>query len=319
MPAYDVTAFGESMLRLSVPVGERLVRAGYFDAFVGGAESNLLGVLAQLGRRCGWFSALPANALGEWVARQLREVGIDLSGVVWEPEGRLGVYYVEHAVPPRSIQVIYDRAASCVAQLPPDRVDWTRLLDTRLLHLTGITPALSASCLALVSEATQRAHAAGVPFSFDINYRAKLWPETEAAGVLSALAHGASLLFCSQGDARRLFGIDGEPEEVATALAGRFGAGCVVVSAAGAGTIVYEHGHVQRQPAYPVAVVDRLGAGDALAAGIIHGWLDGDLTLGLRYGAVLAALALTQAGDLVLTNQEELDALLAEGGGGISR
>ena len=325
MTAYDVTAFGESMLRLSVPVGERLARAARFDATIGGAESNVLGALAQLGRRCSWFSALPANALGELVAQQFRAVGIDLAGVVWRPEGRLGTYFVEHATPPRSAQVIYDRAGSCVAQLTSDQVDWSRLLDTRLLHLTGITPALSQSCRLIVTEAMRRARAAGVPVSFDINFRARLWPEGEAASILGPLVEGAALLFCSQTDARRLFGIAGEPEQVAGALAGRFGADCVVVSAAAAGVIVWEVGAtgqsplLLRQPAYPVVTVDRLGAGDALAAGVIHGWLDGDLATGLRYGALLAALALTQHGDMVVTNQGELDALLAEGGGGISR
>ena len=319
MTAYDVTAFGESMLRLSVPVGERLARAARFDATVGGAESNVLGALAQLGRRCGWFSALPANALGELVAQQLRAVGIDLAGVVWRPQGRVGTYFVEHATPPRSAQVIYDRAGSCVAQLTSDQVDWSRLLDTRLLHLTGITPALSQSCRLIVTEAMRRARAAGVPVSFDINYRARLWPEGEAASILGPLVEGAALLFCSQTDARRLFGIAGEPEQVAGVLAGRFGADCVVVSAADAGVTVWEQGRTRRQPAYQVVTVDRLGAGDALAAGVIHGWLDGDLATGLRYGALLAALALTQHGDMVVTNQGELDALLAEGGGGISR
>lgn len=319
MTAYDVTAFGESMLRLSVPAGERLARAAHFDATIGGAESNVLGALAQLGRRCSWFSALPANALGELVAHQFRAVGIDLGGVVWRPQGRVGTYFIEHATPPRSAQVIYDRAGSCVALLPSDHVDWSRLLDTRLLHLTGITPALSQSCRLIVTEAIQRARAAGVPFSFDINYRAKLWPERQAAPILGALAEGAALLFCSQTDARRLFGIAGEPERVAGALAGRFGVDCVVVSAAAASVVVWERGRLLRQSAYPVVTVDRLGAGDALAAGVIHGWLDGDLATGLSYGALLAALALTQHGDMVVTNQGELDALLAEGGGGILR
>ena len=246
MTAFDVTAFGESMLRLSVPVGERLARAARFDAYIGGAESNVLGALAQLGRRCSWSSALPANALGELVAHQFRAVGIDLAGVVWRPEGRLGTYFIEHAAPPRSVQVIYDRAGSCVAQLTSDQVEWPRLLDTRLLHLTGISPALSQSCRLIVTEAVRRARAVGVPFSFDINYRSRLWPEREAAAILGPLAEGAALLFCSQADARRLFGMDGEPEQVAGALAGRFGADCVVVSAADAGVTVWEAGAPRR-------------------------------------------------------------------------
>ena len=121
----------------------------------------------------------------------------------------MGTYYVEFAPPPRPIQVIYDRADSCASHLGPDQVDWDYLLDTRLVHLTGITPALSPSCHALVTEVVERARAAGVAISFDINFRRKLWSEGEAAAALTPLIQGIDLLFCGQSDACQLFDCTG--------------------------------------------------------------------------------------------------------------
>jgi len=143
MPSFDVTSFGESMLRLSVGAGDRLIAATRLDAHIAGAESNVLSGLAALGRVCSWQSALPDNDLGRMAARAIRSHGVDTSSVIWKREGRLGSYYVEFAEPPRPIRVTYDRARSCFSQADGAEVDWDALLDTRLLHLTGITPALS--------------------------------------------------------------------------------------------------------------------------------------------------------------------------------
>ena len=145
------------MLRLSVPVGRPLELSSRLDMNIAGSESNVLAVLAQLGHDCSWASSLPDNALGRLVANQFRLRGIDLSGVVWRENGRIGNYFVEMVAPPRTIQVIYDRDNSCVTQMTPAQIDWDALLDTRLLHLTGITPALSEGCQAIVQEAVARA------------------------------------------------------------------------------------------------------------------------------------------------------------------
>jgi 2-dehydro-3-deoxygluconokinase len=116
---FDVTSFGEAMLRLSVPAGTRLETARQLDMQPAGAESNVLAALARLERRCGWLSSLPDNPLGRLVTNQLRLAGVDVSAVAWSKEGRIGAYFVEFAVPPRATQVIYDRANSCVTQLRP--------------------------------------------------------------------------------------------------------------------------------------------------------------------------------------------------------
>ena len=311
MHRYDLTTIGETMLRLSVPAGERLETATHLALHPGGAESNVASLLARLGRRTVSTGALPDSALGRRVASALREAGVDVDHIVWRTGGRMGTYYVEFSQPPRPTQVIYDRAGSCAAQLGADDVPWAPLLATRLLHLTGITLALSPTCRALTAEAVARARAAQVPVSFDVNYREKLWSPAAAAAVLRPLIAGVDLLFCSQGDAQRLFGCGGAAETMVAQLAELSGARAVVMSVGDGGVLATAGGAQWAEPAAPVGVVDRLGAGDALAAGIIDGWLDGDLAAGLRRGVMLAALALSQHGDMVVTTRGELDALLA--------
>lgn len=316
---FDVTSFGEAMLRLSVPQGVRLAAADRLEMHVAGAESNVLAALAQLGRRCGWVSALPQNPLGQRVVRQLQQAGIDHAAVVWQPNGRLGTYYVEFAVPPRGIQVYYDRADSCVTTLDPAAVEWDYLLDTRLLHLTGITPPLSATCHEIVAELIRRAKAQGVPVSFDVNYRGKLWSAEAAAAGLMPLMQGVDLLLCSQRDAQNLFGCHGSAKEIVSQLAEKTAAKQIVVSLANEGVIGWDGAAFMEQPAHDVVVIDRIGAGDALAAGVIDGWLAGDLGQGLRYGTMMAALALSQHGDMLETSRPEVEALLANSVGTLSR
>jgi 2-dehydro-3-deoxygluconokinase len=190
-------------------------------------------------------------------------------------------------------------------------MQWDKLLNTRLIHLTGITPALSPSCAATIQAIIARAKEAGIPVSFDINYRQKLWMEAEARDWLTPVIQGVDLLLCGQGDARRVFGIDSTPEAAVTTLAEYSRAKQVAVSIGDQGVIAWDGTRIIEQPAVPVEVIDRIGAGDALAAGIIHGWLDGDLALGLRYGVMLAALKLSQRGDTVITTPEEVASLMS--------
>lgn len=316
---FDVTTLGEVMLRLSVPAGQRLETARQFEAHPAGAEANVVSALSRLGRPCAWVGALPDTSLGRLVANHLRMAGLDLNGIIWSQEHRLGTYFLEFAVPPRPIQVIYDRANSCAANLQPDQINWEHLLNSRLIHLTGITPALSTGCSSIVSTVIERARQAGVALSFDINYRQKLWAPEQAKATLTPLIRDIDLLLCAQADARRIFGFTGSAEQIVKALAGYSGARSVVVTLGEQGVIGWDGDQYHRAEALPVTVVDRIGAGDGLAAGVIHGWLDGDLTQGLRYGVALAALALSQHGDMIITTPEELLSLLDNTGGGVRR
>ena len=311
---FDVTTTGEAMIRLSVPAGERLEVAERLEMRPGGAEANLSVALARMGRRSAWSGGLPASPLGRWLANHLRVAGVDLDGVIWSDSARMGAYYVEFAYPPRATQVVYDRADSVASRLTPADMDWDYLLDTRLLHLTGITPPLSDGCRAIVEEAVARAKGAGVPVSFDVNYRSKLWSPQEAGEFILPLVQGIDLFFCGRSDAQNLLGQSGDPETVVRALAEATNAKTVVLTLADEGVIAWDGGTVLHEPAKPVTIIDRPGAGDGLAAGVIDGWLDGDLQRGLRTGVVLAALALSQQGDMIVTTPQEVDSLMTTPG-----
>ena len=317
-PRFDVTTLGEMLLRFSVPIGERLETATRLDVYPAGAEANVVTLLARLGDHTHWAGALPKNSLGRMAANALRVSGVNTDGVLWREGGRMGTYYVEFGAPPRGIQVTYDRANSCVTQLQPEDINWDALLNTRLLHLTGITPALSSSCREIISEALIRARQRGVPVSFDVNYRQKLWPETEAGKTLLPLIQNVELLFCSGADAIRLFNGSGSMQELAQGVLEHTQARNVVVTFADQGALLWNGNEWQHEPARSTQIIDRLGAGDALAAGIIHGWLKGDLKAGLRYGVTLAALALSQLGDMVITTESELQAF-SRGGSSLTR
>src|SRR5215211_3545461 len=200
-PRFDVTTLGEMLLRFSVPSGRRLEHTAQLDVFPAGAEANLATLLARLERQVCWIGALPSNPLGRLAGGALRVAGVDINGILWKESGRMGTYYVEFGEAPRGVHVTYDRAHSCATQLDLEEINGDLLFDTRLLHLTGITPALSPACLEIITEALQRAKENGVPVSFDVNFRQKLWSEANAAQTLLPLIQGVEILFCSQADA----------------------------------------------------------------------------------------------------------------------
>ena len=307
------------MLRLSVPAGRRLDDTRVLDMELAGAESNVSVALARLGWRVGWVSRMPDHSLSNAILRGLRSDGVDISAVKRVPDERLGTYFIEFATPPRSTQVIYDRANSAASRMTSADVDWDYLLDTRVLHLTGITAALSDSCYELLKEAIHRAQTAGVVVSFDVNYRGKLWSAEIAGTKLRPLIQEADILFCKGADAKALFGCDGEPRELMTKLKALTQAHALFCTFGEKGGALLCNGDFVIQPALPVQIVDRIGSGDAFAAGVIDGWLSGDGSLtnssafreGLRRGVALAAIALSQFGDRVLSSRAELNAVLA--------
>ena len=314
---FDLISLGESMLRLSVPVGRRLDDARALDLEAGGAEGNVCVALARLGWRVGWVGRLPDHALGSIIVRILRADGVDVSAVVRARDERMGTYFIEYAASPRPIQVIYDRADSAAAHMTVADVDWDYLLDTRILHLTGITAAISDSCYEIVAEAIRRAKAAGVLLSFDVNYRAKLWDPATAGAKLRPLIAEADLLLCKGADAALLFGCTGDPRQQMQALKGLTRAPAVFCTFGANGAALLLGDEFFEQPALPVQIVDRIGSGDAFAAGVLDGWLLGETDYnaamkdGLRRGVALAAIALSQYGDRVLTSRAELNAVMS--------
>lgn len=307
------------MLRLSVGVGGRLETTFAFDVHVAGAEANVTTALAGLGRRVAWSGGLPDGRLGEKVVRELRASNVATDCVITVPGARLGTYYVELAAAPRRTDVIYDRVGSAASRVDVDAVPWDALLDTDVLHLTGITPALGAGPAAVVTAAVERARRAGVRVSFDVNYRGKLWTPEVAARTLTPLVAGVDLLVCGEADAATVFGLTGDAESVLRGLATLAPQAAVVLTRSDNGAVALDGDRAQSVPGVPVQVVDGLGAGDAFTAGVLDGWLDGSLERGLRQGVTLASMALASSGDALLVSRSELDSLLAGGGRRVQR
>lgn len=308
MAEYDLVAFGETMIRLSTPLGQRLEASTTLDIGIGGAESNVAIALARLGRRVAWTSVLPRNPFGLRIAAELRRHQVDDRQISWVDHGRVGVYYLDSGAPPRPTHVIYDRGASAISLCDPDDVDTTLATRARLLHLTGITPALSESCAEITRRFVERASEAGVPLSFDVNYRARLWSPQQAAAALEPFCSAATVLFCGRNDARALWGIEGSNESALSELSRRFGAATTVLTLGDEGALARtQSGETLLEAAPAVQVVDKVGAGDAFAAGFLHGYLDGDISRALRLGVALASLKMTIHGDLALITARELE------------
>lgn len=309
-PRFDITTIGEGQLRYSVPPGHRLESAHQLDVHVACTEANVASLLSRLGWRAGWISGLPATPLGRRISNEFQLAGLDMSAMIWAEAWRVATYYVEYATPPRATQVYYDRANTVFTSLTPDQIDWDYLLDTRLVHVSGLTVPLSPGVRAIVLETVRRASAAKVPVSFDMNYRRRVWTPEQARATVLPLFRDLSILFCGRSDARQLLGIEGQPEEIVLRLGDLTGAQYIVTSLAGDGLIGWDRRAFYREPAREVTILDRIGAGDAMVGGVLHGWLQGDFARGIRYGALTAALALSQYGDQVVTTREEVEALL---------
>jgi len=326
---HDVITFGEAMVRLSPPSFKRIEQADSLDLQVGGAELNTAVGLARLGRSTAWVSRLTRNPLGRLIANRAREAGVSTDHVVWTDEDRVGLYFLEFGAAPRASGVLYDRKSSAIAAVRPGQVPWGKVFEgARWFHVTGITPALSPTAAEATREALQAARAAGVKTSIDLNYRVKLWSTAEAGRWMSEFMRTCDVLVTTEEDTERVFGITGKDyEEVAARVAARFPLQVVAITLRenplvwrnSWTAIAYQGGKVHRTRGYEVEIVDRLGAGDSFAAGLIHGLLDGDLQKGLDYGVAASAIKHSIPGDFAWITRDEVEALLKGGGLRISR
>lgn len=301
-----VVSIGEGQLRLVAPTGMPLIQAENLQVHVAGTEGNVLGLLSRLGNPVGLITALPDNPLGRRVAEEYLQAGIDVSRIAWRSAGRLALYYVEQGSPPVPSRVVYDRANSCFSALTAADIDWAYVQQAKMVHLSGITAALGDDLYEVVFSAAQRARSSGQMLSVDVNYRSLLWDTQTARQRLEPVVTEADVLFCSRRDAAAVFGVDATGAEVAKELAARFGAHVVIVSDGRETVEVVANGGRYYAKPPPTTVVDRVGAGDALIGGFLHGVIRDDIELGLRLGVAAAALALTRYGDQLHTSLDEL-------------
>lgn len=293
---HRLVTFGEGLALVHATQIGSLAHLGQLRLSTGGAEANVAIGVTRLGVPATWLGRLGRDSLGERVARELRAEGID-TRVLWDDDAPTGLMVKEW---PRSgrTNVLYYRSGSAGSRLQPADVEQLDLDSACLLHVTGITPALSDSAAQAVTRAVSLARERGVAVSFDLNHREKLWRGRDPRPTYRALAESATVLFAGVDEARLIAGdADADPETLARQLSA-LGPAEVVIKLGAAGALAVIEGAVVHQPATAVSVVDTVGAGDALVAAYLARRCQGAepaqrLAAGVRAGA----LACTGPGD----------------------
>jgi 2-dehydro-3-deoxygluconokinase len=330
-----VVGYGEVLLRLRSPGYERLLQSPSLDVCVGGAEMNVLASLARFGHETRFVTTLPDHALGEAALAEIRAHGLDVGAILRRP-GRMGLYFLEAGHGLRPGQVIYDRAGSAFALDDSPRT-WPDLLaNAGLLHLTGITPALSNHAAANNLLAAQHGRRLGVTVSVDINFRAQLWTAVSQSreALLLPLLREAQLVFASSGDLAKSLGLplDSAPKEehghqsaaaleqferLSAAAFERLPTVEIICTCLRVGEFADQARLIavgrSRRDWYRSAereipsMVDRIGTGDAFAAGVLHHWLRSQhLGPSLEFGLAAAALKHSVPGDVNRVTEAEV-------------
>ena len=328
-----VTCFGELLLRLTPPGHQLFRQADRLDMVVGGAEANVAAGLATLGHAVRFAGVVSGNPLGERACADLRAAGVDTTYLARAP-GRMGLYFMEDGAGPRPSAITYDRADSAFAQSRPEAIDFTgAMAGSRLLHCGGITPALGPKGVELARAAMLSAQAAGVPVCFDGNYRAQLWAgwDSDPRAILHELVSSATILIGNHRDIALLLGKpfsgDGSERrrEAAEAAFAAFPRLQFIASTA-RHLVTADHHRIAarvdaREACHQTGEIDvtgiigRIGTGDAFAAGVLHGWLEGgDVRAMAECGLALTALKHTIPGDMCLIDRAMLDGFSADAG-----
>ncbi|WP_136162667.1 PfkB family carbohydrate kinase [Sphingomonas flavalba] len=332
-----ILCFGEILLRLAATGGDLLVQSRSLAVHVGGAEANVAAALAQLGHDAAVLSILPDSRLGDAAVSALGARGVDTRRIARRP-GRMGLYFFEPGAGARAGEIVYDRAGSAFADGLGTAVWDDALPGGGWLHLSGITPALTAVAANATLALARAARAAGLRVSFDCNYRPSLWQASggDAPTILGALAAEADLLFGNYRDAALLTGaaFDGDGPErrraAAEALFAAFPNLTTIASTSrhvdGADThrlsarIDTPDDVVQLDETALTGIVDRIGGGDAFAAGVLHGLATGgDPARAARLGLAAAVQKHFISGDVWIGDAAGLDAFVIGGTGDIRR
>ena len=330
-----IVCSGEMLIRLSPPGGGLLLQQPRLEVCFGGAETNVAVSLSRLGQAARLVSVLPDNPLGRAALDEARRHGVDTGGVRFGA-GRMGLYFVTPGAVLRPAEVLYDRAGSAFAEAEPDLIDWEAELDgAGLLHLSGVTPALGPKGAAAAIRAVKAARAQGVPVSFDGNYRAKLWAawDGDAPAVLRDLLAGARIAFIDERDLALALGrafpgaSDADRRRAAATVAfetfprlqrmastSRRAHG---VDRHELSAVLFDRNGAELHASAPPleGIVDRIGGGDAFAAGLLHGlrrgWPD---QAALDFALAAACLKHATPGDFNLAGEADVAACLDQTG-----
>lgn len=326
-----ITCFGETMLRLSPPGAYRITQAQSFDIVFGGAESNVAAALANFGENVRWISKMPENEIADSCLRWMRSCGIDISGVIRGGQ-RMGVFFLEKGASLRPSKVIYDRKGSAISEADPADFDWESILsDTDVFFFTGITPAIGKTLPGICSDALAVCRKKNIPVYCDINYRPTLWTPDQAGPVMRELITGIDTLVANEEHAGLLLGVtseigndmmslDAKLQDIAVQLSDRYGIRRVVLTVRQSSSsdnntvsaVMYtkDTGKFVKSRSHRVHIVDRVGGGDALSAGLIyctlHGMNDQDT---IEFASAANAFKHSIHGDALMATADEISRL----------
>ena len=327
-----VVTFGEVMLRLATMRRERFTQASEFEVTYGGGECNVAVSLAQFGVDATFVTAIPDNDIGQACINYIRQFGVDTTEILRQGQ-RLGTYYLESGAAMRASKVVYDRAASSIAEIQPGDVDWRKVFDgADWFHFTGITPAISKSAAAACTEAAKAAKELGLTVSADMNYRKNLWSPEEAQATMIPMMEYVDVSIGNEEDAEKCLGVAAEGVDVTTGeidpnayrpvveeLVSKFGFKKVAITLRESqsaddndwSAIYFDGDEILVGKKYPVRIVDRVGGGDSFCAAMIYGLNQGgwDSRQVLDFAVAASAMSHTFHGDFNLVSVKEVMAV----------
>lgn len=322
-----VATFGELLLRLDAPGYDRLTQATSFHVRYTGAEANAAVALAQFGHPTRVISAVPANELGDACIQYLRQFGVGTEHIL-RAGPRLGILYVEKGASVRPASVVYDRAGSSFSQLKPGQVPWANALSgCRWLHWSGTAPALAPELAEVIAEGCRAARSMGLLVSCDLNFRSRLWSAERARSVMEGLMEHVDVLIGNEEHIGLV--LQERVDATATArkteverctalaeqLCRRFRFKHVAItlrethglSEVGWRCLLSSGSFTAVSQSHSVVPVDRIGAGDAFAGGLIHGMLQGmSLQACIEFAAAAGCLKHTISGDFLIASAEDV-------------
>ena len=336
-----ISTFGEVMLRLTPPGLERILQSPMFLATFGGAEANVAVSLSQFGARSRFITILPAaNPLSDALEAQLRSFGVDTSHLA-RCAGRMGIYFAEAGANQRPSRVLYDREHSAIAQAKSGTLDWRAALkDATWLHITGITPAISASAAELALDGLRVAREMQITISCDLNYRKNLWKWGKTAHeVMPAFVKLADICIANEEDCQNCINIHVDIDVESGSLEREKYAELTdrvlatypnlrmlavtlreskSASHNGWSACLRTGDEFLVSRKYEIThIVDRFGAGDSFAAGLIYGLTHlGSPADALEFATAASCLKHSIPGDFNRIGADEIQALLKTGGAG---
>ncbi len=327
--------FGELMLSLGTTGNHRLVQSETFTAHYVGAEANVAVSLAHFGVEAYEVSKVPSHEIGQACINALRRYGVRTEYILRGGD-RLGLLYKETGASQRPTKVIYDRTHSAIRQIAPGEIDWDAIFAGKdWFHISGSSVALGPEVVAVIAPALAAAKRAGLTVSCDCNYRRKLWSMEQAGKVLSRLLENIDVFICGRDDPHTIFGIprdglDGlagrhRDQRAAELMLERFRLDSLAMtvregisaSVNGLSALLCRHGKTYFSPRYEMQMVDRVGSGDAFAAGLIFGLMsEFEPQRAVDFATAAACLKHSIPGDCNLSSREEVEQLVAGGESG---